>query len=131
MRAGLRLGGLAFLAGALLGPLRELLLAPRIGGLAAAWAEGLAMAALLWLAARATQPPGQPQRDAEVAGMMALAVVLAAEAVLSLGFLVSGLAAARAPRGLAERAPGYLLLGWLAALPLLIRQQRLAGDRAG
>ncbi|MBR0662431.1 hypothetical protein GXW75_24460, partial [Roseomonas oryzicola] len=51
-RAGVLYGGLAFAAGAVLGPLRELLLAPRIGGLAAALAEAAAMAGLLWLAAR-------------------------------------------------------------------------------
>jgi hypothetical protein len=49
---GLRYGALAFAAGAALGPLRELLLAPRVGATLAALAEALAMALLLWLAAR-------------------------------------------------------------------------------
>ena len=123
MLAGLRFGGLAFLAGLLLGPMRELLLAPWIGGLAAAWAEGAAMAGLIWLAARASLPRGQSVRDAALAGLVALAVGLAAEAALGLAFATSGLAATRAPRGLAELVPGYLLLAWLTILPLVVRRR--------
>lgn len=124
MRAGLRFGGLAFLAGAVLGPMRELLLAPWIGGLAAAWAEAVALAALVWLAARASVPGGQSRRDAAGTGLTALAVVLAAEAALGFLFLASDLADARAPRGLAEKAPGFLLLAWLTILPLVMRRWR-------
>jgi hypothetical protein len=36
VRAGVLYGGLAFLNGLVLGPVRELVLAPRIGGVAAA-----------------------------------------------------------------------------------------------
>jgi hypothetical protein len=121
MRAGLRLGGLAFLAGVLLGPMRELLLAPRMGGLAAAWIEAAAMAVLVWLAARASVPRAQSVRDAGVTGLTALAFVLVAEAALGILFLATGLAGVRVPRSLAEQAPGFLLLGWVAALPLVIR----------
>src|SRR5689334_389973 len=49
---GLLYGVLAFLCGAVLGPIRELLLAPRIGGLPAALAEGAVLAVALFLAAR-------------------------------------------------------------------------------
>jgi hypothetical protein len=119
--AGLRLGGLAFLAGAVLGPIREGLLAPRIGGLAAAWAEGAALAGLLWLAARLALPRGQSARQAVGSSLVALSVVLAAEAALGVAFEASGLAATRAPRGMAEQVPGLLLLGWVALLPLAMR----------
>jgi hypothetical protein len=43
IRAGLRFGVLAFLIGPGLGPVWEALLAPRIGGLAAAMLEAAAM----------------------------------------------------------------------------------------
>ena len=56
-RAGLRYGALAFLAGAVLGPVRELLLAPAIGGLPAALLEAGAMAVLVFLAARSVLDP--------------------------------------------------------------------------
>jgi hypothetical protein len=121
-RAGLLFGGLAFLAGALLGPVRELALAPRLGGLAAAWIEAAAMAFLLWLAARATVQPGASLRDRALIAALALTVVLLAEAALSWIFAASGLAAARAPRGAAEQLPGLLLLLWLVALPFLRRR---------
>ncbi len=120
--AGLGFGGLAFLAGAVLGPLRELLLAPRLGGLAAAWVEAAAMAFLLVLAARATLAEGLGPFGRAVESALALAVVLAAEAVLAWLFAATGLAAQRAPRGVAEQLPGLLLLGWLVLLPFLIRR---------
>ncbi|MBR0670777.1 hypothetical protein, partial [Neoroseomonas soli] len=50
--AGLLYGGLAFAAGMVLGPARELLLAPRIGAVPAALVEAAAMAPLLRVAAR-------------------------------------------------------------------------------
>jgi hypothetical protein len=121
-RAGLAFGALAFLAGALLGPLREVALAPRLGGLAAAWIEAAVMALLLWLAARATVPPAASLRDRALIAALALTVVLLAEAVLSWIFAATGLAAARAPRGAAEQLPGLLLLLWLVALPFLRRR---------
>lgn len=121
-RAGLIFGALAFFAGALLGPLRELLLAPWLGGLKAAWIEAAAMALLLWLAAGATMPPGASLRDRALIAALALTVVLLAEAALSWIFTVTGLAAARAPRGAAEQLPGLLLLLWLVALPFLRRR---------
>jgi hypothetical protein len=122
VRAGLGFGGLAFLAGAVLGPLRELLLAPRIGGLVAAWIEAAGMAALLWLAARASLAAGAALVERATEATVALALVLAAEAALAGLFAATGLAAARAPRGLAEQAPGAVLLAWLIALPFLVRR---------
>ncbi|MGG5886413.1 hypothetical protein ACLF3G_04680 [Falsiroseomonas sp. HC035] len=120
MRQGLALGGLAFGAGAVLGPVRELLLAPRLGGVPAAWLEAAAMAVLLWLAAGlALRPPLTNAERAVVAGV-ALAVVLLAEAALSLLFQAAALD--RTPRGLAEHLPGLLLLAWLLALPFLRRR---------
>jgi hypothetical protein len=118
--AGLAFGGLAFLGGAILGPVREVVLAPRLGGIPAAWAEAVAMAAWLWLAAGiALRHPAPIAARARMA-LVALAVVLAAEAAL--GLLLGALAPARTPRGLAEQAPGLLLLAWLAALPFLRRR---------
>ncbi|NKE19346.1 hypothetical protein [Neoroseomonas oryzicola] len=125
-RAGVLYGGLAFAAGAVLGPLRELLLAPRIGGLAAALAEAAAMAGLLWLAARRAVAGVEALRARAVVATLGLVVVLALEALLALAFDASGLAAARAPRGLAEQGIGVALLAWLFALPFLVRRHAVA-----
>jgi len=122
MRAGLLYGALGFLAGVALGPLRELVLAPRIGVLPAALAEAAAMAWLLWLAARAVLPDDATARMRTVMAALGLAIVLLGEAALDAGFAASGLAARRAPRGLAEQEVGLALLGWMAALPFLIRR---------
>ena len=146
LRAGVGFGALGFVIGGLLGPLREALLAPRIGGLAAAWAEAAVMAPLLWFGAGlilaeaggsgagtgrgfwppSALPPPMPARigtGARLAiGLIALLVVLAAEAALAALFAATGLAGRRAPRQLAELLPGWLLLGWLLLLPLLRRR---------
>jgi hypothetical protein len=125
VRAGLLYGALAFLAGAVLGPVRELALAPRLGGMAAALVEAAAMAVLLWSAARLVlvrvlgDAPGWRARAAMAA--VALAVVLTAEAALGWALAASGLAAQRAPRSTAEQAVGLPLLAWLVALPFLSR----------
>jgi hypothetical protein len=121
LRAGLRYGGLAFAIGAVLGPLRELLLAPRLGGIAAALMEAGVFGALLWLAAARTLPAGFTTADRAAMATTALLVVLLAEAALGLAFSATGLAAQRAPRGAAEQTPGLLLLAWLVALPFLRR----------
>jgi hypothetical protein len=124
-RAGLLYGALAFLAGGLLGPVRELVLAERIGGLPAALVEAAAMAALLWFAAGIALrrlPPEAGAGPRAVAAAVALAVVLLAEAALTAALDASRLSAARAPRTLAERAVGLPLLAWLAALPFLRRR---------
>ncbi len=125
-RAGVLYGGLAFAAGAVLGPLRELLLAPRIGGLAAALVEAAAMAGLLWLAARRAVAGIEALRARAVVATLGLVVVLALEALLALAFDASGLAAARAPRGLAEQGIGIALLAWLFVLPFLVRRRAVA-----
>ncbi len=120
--AGLAYGGLAFLAGAVLGPLRELVLAPWLGGLPAAWTEAAVMALALALAARAMVRPALDGRGRARLALVALAVVLLAEALLSVALAHSGLSAGRTPRGWAEQLPGLLLLAWLAALPFLVRR---------
>lgn len=122
LKAGLRFGALAFLAGALLGPLREMVLAPHLGGLAAAWIEAAAMALLLWLAAGVALPKARDSRTRTLVAAVALTLVLLAEAVLAWVFAATGLAATRAPRGGAEQLPGLLLLLWLVALPFLRRR---------
>ena len=58
---------------------------------------------------------------AAVAGV-GLAVVLLSEVALDVALEASGIAEARAPRSVAERAVGLPLLLWLAALPLLLRR---------
>lgn len=124
-RAGLRYGFLAFLAGAVLGPVRELLLAPAIGGLPAALLEAAIMAVLILLAARAVlerMPPRQGWRTRAAMAGVGLAVVLLSEAALDLALEASGMAAARAPRSVAEQAVGLPLLLWLAVLPLVLRR---------
>lgn len=128
MNAGLTYGALAFAAGGLLGPLREIVLAERIGGPAAAMAEAAMMALLLWLAARwvvgRLREPSLRARAA-VAGM-ALAVVLACDVALGLLLDASGLADGRAPRDLAARLVGLALLGWLVAMPFVVRRRAVA-----
>lgn len=125
-RAGVLYGGLAFAAGAVLGPLRELLLAPRIGGLAAALIEAAAMAGLLWLAAQRAVARIDTPRSRAVIAILGLVVVLVLEALLALAFDASGLAATRALRGLAEQGIGVALLAWLFALPFLVRRRAVA-----
>jgi hypothetical protein len=122
VRAGLAFGGLAFLGGAALGPVRELLLAPWLGGIPAAWLEAAAMAAWLWLAAGIALRAPESTAARGVMAAVALGVVLAAEAALGVALSATGLAATRAPRGLAEQVPGLLLLAWLVALPFLRRR---------
>ena len=122
IRAGLGFGALGFLAGGLLGPLRELVLAPRLGGMAAALLEAAVMAVLLWLAARATVPRHADARGRAVIAVIALLVGVLAEFALAWVFVVTGLAVGRAPRSLAEQAPGVVLLFWLVALPFLVRR---------
>lgn len=119
LTAGLRLGAYAFAAGMLLGPVRELLLAPAIGGLAAALVEAVVLIGVLWLLARFVlrPPPGVPW----IASLAAVAVVLGAELLLGALFTLLGPEAERAPRDLAEQAVGLIPLAWLAALPFLRR----------
>jgi hypothetical protein len=126
--AGLTYGTLAFGAGAVLGPLRELALAPAIGGLPAALAEAAAMALLLWLAAwsvmRRLAP--RPPRSRAVVAAVAVALVVGCDLALGLVLDQSGLSDAREPRALAERLVGLPLLAWLAALPFLVRRDARA-----
>ncbi|TDG31517.1 hypothetical protein [Paracraurococcus ruber] len=123
--AGLLYGALAFLAGAVLGPIRELLLAPAIGGLPAALVDGAAMAVALFLLARiaARRLPADAGRDprAGMAGAGVL-VVLLAELALGAALEASGLSLQRAVRSGWEQAVGLLLLAWLAALPFRVRR---------
>lgn len=122
---GLLYGLLGLLCGAVLGPIREWLLAPVIGGLPAALLEGAVMAVALFVVARvaARRLPPRAGRDPRAAMAVAgVAVVLAGEFALSLVLDATGLSAQRAPRGGMEALVGLLLLGWLAALPFRVRQ---------
>ena len=132
---GLLYGALAFAAGALLGPIRELLLVPRLGGMAAALAEAAAMALLLWLAARfvvGRLPAPSRGARAALAGI-AVAIVVGCDVALGLLLDTLGLAGQRAPRSLAERLVGLPLLLWLGdpALPGAPGRARLTAARDG
>jgi hypothetical protein len=107
---------------------RELVLAPQLGGLPAALAEAALMAPLLWLAARAAvgRLAERPARARAVVAGVAVAVVLGCELALGLVLEQTGLADARVPRDLAERLVGLPLLAWLAALPFLVRRDARA-----
>jgi len=124
-RAGLLYGAYAFLLGAVLGSVRELFLAPVLGGLAAALMEGATMAVLLPLAAWRILERMPPRQGWEVRAAMAaagLALVVLAEIALDVALEASGIAGARAPRSPAERAVGPAVLVWFAAQPLLLRR---------
>lgn len=128
-RAGLLYGTLAFATGAALGPLREIVLAPRLGGMVAAVVEAAAMAALLWCIARlalAQLPAGSGRRNRATVASVALLVVVALDAALGLAFAVTGLADARTPRTFAEQAVVVPLLAWLVVLPFLVRRDAVA-----
>ena len=123
--AGVLYAGIAFALGAVLGPLRELVVAPRLGGMAAALLEALLMAGLLALAAHVALgrlPRPLARRARIVVGLVGVASVLLLDLALGAFFAASGIEAARAPRSLAERAVMLPLLAWMAALPLLLRR---------
>ncbi len=119
LTAGLRLGGYAFAAGMLLGPIRELVLAPAMGGLAAASLEAVLLMAVIALAARLAlrPPPAVPW----AAALGAVGLVVGAEVLLGLLFTLLAPAMERVPRSLAEQAVGLVPLAWLAAQPFLRR----------
>ena len=126
--AGLRYGALALAAGGLLGVLRELAGPRRVAVPAAALAEAAAMALLLWLAARfvVARLPAPTLRARLMVAAVALALVVACELAFGLLLEASGLAAQRAPRGLAVQLVGLALLGWLVAMPFAVRRRAAA-----
>ncbi len=128
MNAGLSYGALAFVAGGLLGPLREIVLAERIGGPAAAMAEAAMMALLLWLAARwvVGRLPVPSLRARTVVAGIGLAVVLACEVALGLLLDASGLTSGRASREVTAQLVGLVLLAWLVAMPFVVRRRAVA-----
>jgi hypothetical protein len=128
VNAGLSYGALAFVAGGLLGPLREIVLAERIGGPAAAMAEAAMMALLLWLAARwvVGRLPVPSLRARTVVAGIGLAVVLACEVALGLLLDASGLTSGRASREVTAQLVGLVLLAWLVAMPFVVRRRAVA-----
>jgi len=126
LRPGLLYGLLGFVAGTVLGMIRDLALAPTIGSLAAAVLEAAVLGVLLWLAARYAIRflPAESLRESR-AGMALAAVVLVLLGEIALGAALqaSGWAAMRPPRGGVEEAIGLLLLAWLAAQPFRVRQE--------
>lgn len=128
MRSALSAAALYVLAvfglGLVLGPVRELVLAPRLGALAAALLEaplvlGFAWFAAGWLLRRRAVPPGPARRAMSVA---ALALVLLVE--FAAGSVLRGwdLAAWRAHLGTPEGRLSLALYGLFALWPALQRQ---------
>jgi hypothetical protein len=127
LRPGLAYGLLAFLAGAVLGTVRELALSPLIGGVPAALAEAAAMAVLLRLAARRALrllPEGAPAAGRAAMAFTAFVLVLLGDALLGIALHATGLDAGRPPRSGAEETIGLALLGWLVAQPFMARDAR-------
>lgn len=128
LRAGLFYGALALGAGALLGLLGELLLAPLLAGPAPALLEAAGLVALLWLAARMAAGRMASPTSRARAIMAATAVVLVVRVMEgAVGILLgtSDMAIDRAPRSIAELAAGLALLAWMAALPFLVRRRAI------
>jgi hypothetical protein len=125
LQPGVRYGALAFLLGAGLGPLREVVLAPWLGGVPAALLEAAVIAPGLWWIARiAVRPiedfPGWQARIALV--LIALFVLLMAEAMFAAVLQATGPSRARVERGEAERLIGLALMAWLVTAPFLVRR---------
>lgn len=115
---------LLFALGFLLGPIREFLLTPWFGPVAAVAIEVVPMvAAMAWLAPRIARgmeiPPRVPGRV--VMGLVALLLVLAAEIALSRLLRGLGPAGTLARYGTPQGMVGAALLGIFAAMPWLRR----------
>lgn len=122
LRAGLVYGAAMFAVGMLLGPIRVLVLEPRLGGAGAVALETLPMlAAMLLLAPRIARAQGvaADARPRLAMGLYALGPVLTAEVLMALGLGRFGewIAAFATPAGLI----GLALLVALVLVPLLRR----------
>jgi hypothetical protein len=127
-RAGIVYGAAAFGCGMLLGPLRVLMLEPRLGGLAAVALEAVPMLVALallapWIARRhglgADRAP-LLRMGGWALGLVLLLDVLGASLLGGLGAWIAGLAT---PPGMV----GILLLAALALMPVLLARPRLPG----
>lgn len=125
IRAGVAYFAVVFAAGFVLGTVRTLFLAPRIGALAAVLVELPLMLAVAWLVCRwmvRRLAVGDAWSGRLLMGIVAFVLLLAAELALSLllfGGTVTGfLAALGTPAGAAGLA-GQVAF---AALPLLVRR---------
>ena len=122
IKAGLCYFALTFGAGFLLGPLRILLLEPRVGARAAELAELPVMIVVMWLAARWTirrfHVPSMPALRLAM-GVLAFALILAAE--LSLVMPLRGLTLEQyfATRDPVSGFAYYASLVLLALMPLI------------
>jgi hypothetical protein len=127
LRPGALYGLLGFLLGAVLGPLRELLLAPAMGGVPAAALEAALIAPGLWLIGSYAVRPiasvvGWQPRLAMA--LVAFFVVMLAEGILAALLESQGLASHRTVPGETERMIGYALMAWLAAVPFLVARAK-------
>lgn len=124
VRAGLIYFALVFGAGFVLGPLRILILVPRVGGRAAELLELPVMVGLCWLAARWVTrrfavPPATGARLGM--GMLAGALLLAAEFALVLPLRGLTLAEYLATRDPVAGAAYYVAVLLMALMPLMVR----------
>ena len=124
-RAGLAYFALVFGAGFVLGPLRILLLVPRVGERAAELLELPVMVGICWLAARwVTRRFAVPASRGARLGMGALAgaLLLAAEFALVLPLRGLTLAEYFATRDPVSGTAYYLAVLLMALMPLLVRR---------
>ena len=131
IKAGLCYFGLTFGAGFLLGPLRILVLVPRVGARAAELAELPVMIMVTWLAARWTirrfrVPLSTGSRL--VMGVVAFALLLAAEFALVLPLRGLTLEQYFATRDPVSSVAYYASLVLLALMPLIVEQKRVSAD---
>lgn len=122
--AGLLYAIALFALGFVLGPLRELVLAPRLGAFVATLVEAVPMvAAMAWIAPRIARGRGLPARSGARIGMglAGLACVMAAELVLARLLRGIGPGAALAHYATPAGLVGAAMLGIFAAMPWMRR----------
>ena len=130
-KAGLCYFALTFGAGFLLGPLRILVLEPRVGARAAELAELPVMMIVTWLAARWTirrfhVPFSRGRRL--LMGVLAFALLLAAEFALVLPLRGLTLEQYFATRDPVSSVAYYASLVLLALMPLIVERKRASAD---
>jgi len=126
VRAGALYFAIVFAAGFVLGAIRTLLLAPRVGDFAAVAIELPVMLAVAWMACGVVLRwirPGQGMAAHAVMGFVAFALLMAAELALSLALGAPSVAAWLASL---TSAPGLLGLAGQVAFAIfpMVRQRR-------
>lgn len=131
VKAGLAYFAIVFAAGFVLGTIRTLLLAPRLGPFAAVLVELPVMLVIAWIAcgwAVSRFAVGSSRVDRLVMGALALALLLAAELVLAVAVFdatVTGFLSAYATPAGATGLAGQMVF---AAMPLFVRRSAAGSD---